>query len=272
MSLYIATRRMVQPGAGTVARGEPFASRLSLLFNGAEGFLTRNLIKGERAVLGAGGTATVSAATPLGIGLTADSTNYPAYTGKQYVTGTSYTILVAANPANTSAIRPLYVQRPPAGGTNCSLMANFDPSFSASAGRLGLGIDATNGFYADGAITGKMEVYGIAVDGTTARMYRSGLPMTTTTVGAPGSPFDAGQTTYLGAHQGSGTYLGGQIAGGAVFDGVALPDNLMRRYTANLWQLFAPLPRRVWGPAVVVPPAVGSLGEFDPGLRIAGWF
>ncbi len=40
----------------------------------------------------------------------------------------------------------------------------------------------------------------------------------------------------------------------------------------NPWQLFAPLPRQMWAPAEYVPPPVGTLGQFDPELRIAGWF
>ena len=43
---------------------------------------------------------------------------------------------------------------------------------------------------------------------------------------------------------------------------------------ANLWQLFAPLPRRLWVPQFGAPPAppVGTLGQFDPELRLAAWF
>lgn len=41
----------------------------------------------------------------------------------------------------------------------------------------------------------------------------------------------------------------------------------------NPWQLFAPLPRMLWAPSGPAAPApVGTLGQWDPELRIAGWF
>lgn len=47
----------------------------------------------------------------------------------------------------------------------------------------------------------------------------------------------------------------------------------LRSLAANPWQLWAPEPRRLWAPsAAYVAPPVGTLGQFDPEMRLAAWF
>lgn len=270
----VSSPRTIQPTAGVQAPGRPFASKLRLLINGRDGFLARNAVDGSRAVVYYGLDQGTSAARG-GIGFNANSNGLPGFLARQFVTGPTFTLIVVANPAQTSAVRPLYVQRNSGGGTNCSLIANFHPDFTTVvSGRLGYGIDGANGFYADNAITGRIEAYGLAAAGVSGRMYCSGAALTTTVLGTPGSPFSSTQDTYFGHHAGTSTWLEGQILGIAMWDGVALPDELMRRITANFWQLFAPAPPRMWAvdaqtlPTITAHPveqtgAVGSTATFS---------
>ena len=53
----------------------------------------------------------------------------------------------------------------------------------------------------------------------------------------------------------------------------SMSDQELCGLTLNPWKLFAPLPRRLWVPQTVPPaPLYGTLGQFDPELRLAAWF
>jgi hypothetical protein len=228
--------------------------RLSLLVNPRDGWYALNRMGGQRATL----NVTISSfpaprGTPYGLGLpVVTGSGHPRFTATQFITGSKYTILVIANPDTTATPRPLFSQRHPGGGVNqATFVANSAADFvTYAAGRLSLTIDTANGFEALGVVTGNPECYAIAVSGTTATMYRSGLSFPATTIGTPTSPWVSGQDTNLGHHVGSATYLENDILGIAIFDGIALPDALMRALTENPWPLFQTLPRGViWAPA-----------------------
>jgi hypothetical protein len=218
--------------------------------------LTLAVIGGRSFDLVSGRVATGASPTPVST-LRGRGANYPAGTESSFgnlaaVSGADQTIIAYCNPAGDASIRPIFSDR---NGDQITFAANLDSAtFAAASGRLTFFVSAggaLTGFEAAGVIDGNYHIYGGARSGTGGQLYVDGIPVTTTTVGAPGSPtFASGHITKVGRHEGTLLSLRADLGFALVWNR-RLSDAEIAEASRSLRRIVEPANDSVWVPVSV---------------------
>ena len=260
--------------AERVNRENPFADRLIVASSpGRSGY---NAVDGRRLIVT---TQTAPSPTLRGIALDQSAGANAAYFPVVLPAGsTAYTLLTIA--ANVSEVRSAFALMIGDGVANGSaqirLGLNTSATGDADAGRIAL-VEYGGGIYkaqlattAATYVDGNLHVYGAVRNGADVSMWFDGAKVASNSA-ASGSVTPEQRIYVSGSGHASTASVNKQVL--ALVWLRALSATEMAAVSANPWQLFAPLPRRIWAPRAAGAPfrpawAIGSNAVIGAGVMV----